>query len=166
MSHPLLEEIERHLANQGAGAIPLHTILDKTLSHFGGAAGTIHSLEPDGNSLSLRAYRGIPDSLLDRVRTIPIGKGMAGLAAERREPVQICNLQAAPSGVAKPGAKETGMEGSIAVPMLAEQSLGGVLGIGKPVPHEYTEAETALLLNIGAAIARFLGQATSNRTDC
>ena len=157
--HPLLVEIEDHLAREGPTDVHLHTVLDKTLAHFGGAAGTIHSWLAPSGMLSLRAYRGIPDALLARVRTIPIGKGMAGLAAERRQPVQVCNLQTAPSGVAKPAAKESQMEGSIAVPMLIEDALGGVLGIAKPVAHEFTEAETALLLNVGAAIARFLRQA-------
>jgi len=156
--HPLLVEIEDHLGKDGATDVNLHTVLDKTLAHFGGAAGTIHSLSPQSGTLSLRAYRGLPDALLTRVRSIPIGKGMAGLAAERRQPVQVCNLQTASAGVAKPAAKESKMEGSIAVPMLSEDSLSGVLGIAKPVAHEFTEAETALLLNVGAAIAKFLGR--------
>jgi L-methionine (R)-S-oxide reductase len=155
--HPLVEEIEEHLTKEGATEVNLHAVLDKTLAHFGGAVGTIHSLLPQSGVLNLRAYRGIPDALLARVRTIPVGKGMAGLAAERREPVQVCNLQTAPSGVAKPAAKETQMEGSIAVPMLIEDSLGGVLGIAKPVAHEFTDAEKTLLLHIGTTIAKFLG---------
>jgi L-methionine (R)-S-oxide reductase len=159
MPHPLLEEIECRLASGGPTESNLHDVLDKTLAHFGGAAGTIHTLEPESALLSLRAYRGIPESLLIRVQTIPVGKGMAGLAAERRQPVQVCNLQTEASGLAKPAAKENKMEGSIAVPMLLEDCLGGVLGIAKPMAHEFSEAETNLLLNIGAAIARCLGRA-------
>ena len=63
--------------------------------------------------LKLPAQRGIPEAIMDRVRVIPIGKGMAGLAAERREPVQVCNLQTDESGVAKPSAKMTQMENRI-----------------------------------------------------
>lgn len=156
--HPLVAEIEGSLAVEGATDVNLHAVLDKTLAHFGGAVGTIHSLLSDSKTLTLRAHRGIPPALLARVSSIPIGKGMAGLAAQRREPVQVCNLQTDSSGVAKPEAKETKMEGSIAVPILTKGALRGVLGIAKPVAHEFTEAETALLLDIGATLGKFLDQ--------
>ena len=94
--------------------------------------------------------------LLDKVSKIPIGKGMAGLAAERQKPVQVCNLQTDESGFAKPGAKETKMEGSIAVPMLVGDKLCGTLGVAKPIAYEFSKAETSLLLQIGNLIARRL----------
>jgi hypothetical protein len=40
----------------------------------------------------------------------------------------MCNLQIDDSGVARPAAKETKVEGSIAVPMLLEGKLYGTLG--------------------------------------
>jgi len=89
---------------------------------------------------------------------VPIGKGMAGIAAERRQPVQVCNLQTDNSGVARPAAKETRMEGSIAVPMLVGDGLKGVLGVAKPVAYDFTEAETGSLLEIAAAIGDCLGR--------
>jgi putative methionine-R-sulfoxide reductase with GAF domain len=103
--------------------------------------------------LQLRARRGIPDIILDKVKSIPVGKGMAGIAAERKQPVQICNLQTDASGVAKPSAKETKMEGSITVPMLIEGELRGTLGVAKPVPYEFSEEESNLLMDAGALIA-------------
>ena len=88
----------------------------------------------------------MPDFLLPRIASIPFGKGIAGGAAERKGPVQLCNLQADTSGVAHPEAKATGVNGSLAVPVLGEDGrVLGVLGIGKSVPHEFTAAETARL---------------------
>ena len=82
--------------------------------------------------LALKASSGIPPHIVAIVQTVPIGKGIAGLAAERREPITICNLQTDTSGQARPAARTTGMEGSIAVPMLtADGELRGVLGIAK-----------------------------------
>jgi putative methionine-R-sulfoxide reductase with GAF domain len=81
---------------------------------------------------------------------------MAGLAAERRECVQICNLQSDKSGQVKPMAKLTGMEGSIAVPMLVDGEVCGVLGVAKPTEYEFTPAEKQLLLDIGGLIGRRL----------
>ena len=78
---------------------------------------------------------------------------MAGIAAERKQPVQICNLQTDASGVAKPGAKETKMEGSITVPMLLNGQLRGTLGVAKPIPYEFSDAESGILMEAAALIA-------------
>ncbi|MBV9125562.1 MAG: GAF domain-containing protein, partial [Planctomycetes bacterium] len=95
--------------------------------------------------------------LLPRVQIIPLGKGMAGLAAEQRQPVQICNLQHHDGSLAQPAARQTGMEGSIAVPMLTAGRLHGVLGVAKPIPYTYSEPETALLLEVAAVMGKYLG---------
>jgi signal transduction protein with GAF and PtsI domain len=113
-------------------------------------------MDADSGMLKLRAHRGLPEALLARVQLIPIGKGMAGLAAERREPVQVCNLQTDTSGAAKPAAKETGMEGSLAVPMLLDERVRGVLGVAKPVACEFSEAEIVALLQIASVVGTFL----------
>ncbi|MEZ0388227.1 MAG: GAF domain-containing protein, partial [Verrucomicrobium sp.] len=77
----------------------------------------------------------------------------AGAAAERREPVELCNLQADLGGVAKEGARQTNVQGSIAVPILEGESLRGTLGIGKMVPYDFSESEKATLLLIAADMA-------------
>jgi len=93
--------------------------LDGVMASFGCATGTLHRLDPADNLLELVVCRGIPDQLLPIISTIPIGKGIAGAAAERLEPVELCNLQTDTSGVAKPGAKQTNVQGSLAVPALS-----------------------------------------------
>jgi putative methionine-R-sulfoxide reductase with GAF domain len=87
---------------------------------------------------------------------IPIGKGMAGIAAERKQAVQVCNLQTDTSGVAKPAAKDTKMEGSISAPMLLDGKLFGTLGVGKPVPYEFSDEESDSLMAVGSLIASFV----------
>ena len=84
---------------------------------------------------------------------IPVGKGMAGIAAERKQPVQVCNLQTDDSGVARPSAKLTQMEGSLAAPMLVDGDVRGVLGIAKPTAYDFSDAETDLLMAVGALLA-------------
>ena len=128
------------------------TVLAASIHHFGCQAGTVHLLR-DG-LLQLAAHEGLPPHIAQIAATVPIGKGIAGLAAERREPITICNLQTDTSGQARPAAKSTGMEGSIAVPMLVGDELRGVLGIAKATAHDWPEEEQALLL----AIASRLGE--------
>lgn len=130
----------------------LEDALRATLEHFGCQAGTVHVLEE--GVLKLRANIGIPPQVAAIVETVVVGKGIAGLAAERKAPVTICNLQTDTSGQARPGARLTGMEGSLAVPMLDEGGgLHGVLGIAKSEAYDWPEAETQQVLAVAAAFA-------------
>lgn len=131
--------------------------LDRVMQHFACPVGSIHRLDPATGLLLLLERRGIPDAILPAIERIPIGKGMAGLAAERREPVTVCNLQTDQSGQARPGARATGMEGAIAVPMLVKGVVKGVLGIAMPTAHEFSTDDQALLMRIAAEFGERLG---------
>ncbi|MBX3462829.1 MAG: GAF domain-containing protein [Planctomycetes bacterium] len=150
-AHPLVQVADATLAGPAGARWP--DLLAAVLAHFDCPVGTVHLLDPADGRLHLAAQRGLPPVVLDKVVTIPIGKGMAGIAAQRREPVQVCNLQTDQSGVVRPGARETRMEGSLAVPMLDGAALRGVLGIAKPFAYDFTPAETALLLAVAARAA-------------
>jgi L-methionine (R)-S-oxide reductase len=135
-------------------AIDWNRLLAEILAAFDCSTGTIHTLDQDSQLLHLKAYQGIPEFLLPKMTVIPIGKGMAGVAAKRKQPVQICNLQTDGQGVAKPSAKETQVKGSITVPLILNGQLYGTLGIAKPVSYEFTPKEQETLMEIGEAISR------------
>ena len=157
----LIKRVENLLVQGGNDPATLKQVLELTLAHFDCTTGTIHGLDHKSGLLILLAQLGIPEVIMDKVSRIPIGKGMAGIAAERKQPVQVCNLQTDASGVAKPGAKETRMEGSVAVPMLVDKTiLRGVLGVAKPVAYEFTPVELESLSQIGELIGRHLGRPT------
>lgn len=151
-----LENLQRSL-NDGPAPATTQALLERILQHLDCAVGTIHLLDPATGLLVLHCEKGLPDPLRERVRLIPIGKGMAGLAAQRREPVQVCNLQCDTSGVAKPAARDAKVEGSIAVPMLPGGALCGVLGVAKPTTHEFTEPEIRLLQQTADLLGQYLG---------
>jgi len=151
MTAPLPSALESAVATGD-----IATVLGAALDHFGCQAGTVHLLRE--GVLKLAASKNIPPPVVQIVETVPIGKGIAGLAAERLEPVSICNLQTDTSGQAKPGAKATGMEGSIAVPMLLEGKLRGVLGIAKANAYDWPAAETELLSQVASGLAARLPQ--------
>ncbi|MEH2449466.1 MAG: GAF domain-containing protein [Nostoc sp.] len=141
------------LADEGS-AIDWNGLLTEILAAFDCSTGTIHTLNQDSQLLHLKAYQGIPEFLLPKMKVIPIGKGMAGVAAERKRPVQICNLQTDKLGVARPSAKETKVKGSITVPLMLNGRLHGTLGIAKPASYEFTPQEEETLMEIGEAISR------------
>ncbi len=152
--HPLLAAADRLLAD--AAAPPWDELLGLLLREFDCPVGTVHLLDHKDGLLHLAAQRGLPPPVLDKVGRIPIGKGMAGIAAERRTPVQVCNLQTDASGVVRPGARLTQMEGSLAAPMLAGERLFGVVGVAKPTAYDFAAGESQLLLEFGARVAQRL----------
>ena len=131
----------------------LDAILSEVIQHFRAETGTIHLVE--NGMLVLRAMHGaFPPPVVEAIRSIPFGKGIAGAAAERREAITICNIQSDTSGDVRPGAKATGMEGAIAVPMFgADDSVRGTLGIANRAARDWTKDETEMLLTYGRAIA-------------
>ncbi|MGB5229505.1 GAF domain-containing protein [Eudoraea sp.] len=148
-----LEAIYKSLNQQ---PINWQEVLSDIISCFDCTTGTIHFLDKNTSILKLQAQQGIPAFLIPKIEEIPIGKGMAGIAAERLEPVEICNLQTDDSGVARPAAKETKVEGSIAVPMLLNGVLYGTFGIAKPVSYDFTKEEISELLELGAEISTLI----------
>jgi L-methionine (R)-S-oxide reductase len=131
--------------------------LQEVASAYGAVTATLHQAEPD-STLSMLASLGIPEHLLPVTQRIPFGKGMAGLCAERREPITVCNLQTDDSGVVRPSAKQTGVAGAVTIPILASDRLLGTLGIGKPGAHDYTEAEILNLQHCAAEFARAMSE--------
>lgn len=123
--------------------------LKLTLATFNSETGTIHKLDAEKQLLHLVAQVGLPPFMVDIVKTIPVGKGIAGETVARGGPVTMCNLQTDTSGVAKPGAKQTGVGGALCVPIRAGDKIIGTIGIGTQRPYEYTDAETHTLTEIG-----------------
>ena len=136
-----------------AAASDRNRALRLTLGRFSADTGTIHELGSDG-VLHLTAWtEGIPDHLLPLIRDVPVGKGIAGLAVERKAPVDLCNLQTDDSGTARPKARETGVKGSLCVPMMAGERAVGALGIGTLEEREFREDEIELLMAVGRVLA-------------
>jgi L-methionine (R)-S-oxide reductase len=131
----------------------LQEALRLTIEHFRADTGTIHLLESDGVMHLKAASAGIPEPVLKAVEIVPIGKGMAGLAVQRKEPISVCNLQTDYGGSVRPGARATGMEGAIVVPIFHGDEAVGALGIANRAPRTFTSEETALLTDVGRALA-------------
>jgi len=123
--------------------------LQETMLEFGCQTGTLHRAE--GQLLFLVCQLGVPEMLIDKIAKIPFGKGIAGVAAESKDAVELCNLQQDLGGVAKEDARKTGVSGSLAVPILSADGdiVLGTLGIGKHVPYVFSDDEKARLTAIG-----------------
>ena len=130
--------------------------LRDTLAQFRSETGTIHRLDAQTQLLHLVAQIGLPPQLLEVVKTIPVGKGIAGETVAKNRPVTICNLQTDTSGVARPGAKQTGVGGALCVPIRSGEKIVGTFGIGTVREHEYSAAEINALQEIANSLAALL----------
>src|ERR1700722_10031143 len=115
--NPLAGQIEIALNKTPGRDAALGATLRLILADFHSETGTIHALDTGKQLLHLTAQMGLPPQMLDIVKTIPVGKGIAGQTVAQDKPVTICNLQTDTSGVAKPGARQTGVGGSLCVPI-------------------------------------------------
>jgi signal transduction protein with GAF and PtsI domain len=136
-----------------------HAVLVQVLENFACVTGTLHRTDPSTGLLMLVTQHGIPPQvlpmLLPKIDNIPFGKGIAGCAAQRKEPVQLCNLQEDLGGVAKPDAQKTNVQGALAVPIVgSDGKVVGVLGIGKMQPYEFNDSEVSDLNQVAELIAK------------
>ncbi|MGA3266913.1 MAG: GAF domain-containing protein [Verrucomicrobiota bacterium] len=130
----------------------LEQTLRAVLEFFQAQTGTIHVLDGGRQTLQLAAQVGLPPELLRVVRVIPVGKGIAGQAVARGQPVTLCNLQTDASGVAPPAARQTGVGGALCVPLRRGDAIVGAIGVGTTRSHEYTAEEVHALEQIGRVI--------------
>lgn len=85
------------------------------LARHGAVAGTVHVVR--GDQLAIAAAVNIPPKVQEITATIPMGKGMAGLAWQHDRPIQTCNLKEDSSGAVKPGAKAVDARAAVAIPI-------------------------------------------------
>ena len=134
----------------------LQSWLSDLLRDTGGVAGTVHLCEPGG--LRLAAAIHIPAAVQEAVVWVPRGKGMAGLALERGEPVQTCNLQMDRSSAVQPGAKAVNAQAAVALPVRnAAGETIGVVGIAFADEREIQGTELDALQSAASTLAAASG---------
>jgi L-methionine (R)-S-oxide reductase len=118
--------------------------LREFISRHGGVAGTVHAVA--GEVLALRAAVNIPPKVVEVTQSIRSGKGMAGLAWERDEPVHTCNLKSDETGDVRPGARAVDANAAVALPVHdAGGAVRGVVGIAWMGERTISESELAAL---------------------
>jgi L-methionine (R)-S-oxide reductase len=141
--------------NETDGPHGENALLEAWLADFlvrnGGTSGTVH-LYRDGG-LRLAAAANIPEKVRQIVAWVPWGKGMAGLALERRIPIQTCNLKEDESGAVKPGAKAVDAKAAVAIPVKSDDdAVRAVVGIAFPDERHFSESDLTALSDSAASL--------------
>lgn len=93
----------------------------------------------DGRELVVGPFQGKPACV-----RIPLGQGVCGTAAERRETVVVDDVDAFPGHIACDAESRS----EIVVPIVVDQTLIGVLDIDSPQPARFDETDRAGLERI------------------
>ncbi len=106
-------------------------------------------VEPDSGDLLLGPFQGKPACL-----RIPLGKGVCGAAAARRETLVVPDVHAFPGHIACDAASRS----EVVVPVVDGPRLLGVLDLDSPVPGRFDAADArgleALVRLFVAAVCR------------
>jgi hypothetical protein len=130
---------------------PHQAWLESFATTHGAMAGTEHVRR--GEDLELVAMLNIPPPVVAAVRHVPRGKGMAGLAQVRKQPVQTCNLQTDNSGNIKPGAKAVDARAAVALPVFDPAGeVRAVVGLAFMEEGEIASERERAMLNAASSL--------------
>jgi L-methionine (R)-S-oxide reductase len=119
--------------------------LERFVRDSGGIAGTVH-LRSSPDELTLAAAVHIPEPVKQAVQRVPRGKGMAGLALERDQPISTCNIKTDTSGQVRPGARAVNAKAGVALPVHdAQGQVRAVVGVAFVDEKALSDAELAEL---------------------
>jgi len=101
----------------------------------------------DQEGLVLGPFQGLPACV-----RIPIGKGVCGTSAQKRETVRVEDVHQFPGHIAC----DTASNSEIVIPLLKEGELLGVLDIDSPSLNRFDEVDQLFLEKFVEALVRFL----------
>jgi len=156
---PLPEKVSEILETDSDTGDSLQQVVAEIAGYFKARTCTFHRAIQGEKILELIAQVGLPEHIAAIAGRIPFGKGMAGICAERREPVTMCNLQSDDTGVARPSARDTKVEGAVVVPLINEEGEAvATLGVGKDGEHDYSGDEIKILEQCASALFSAIGE--------
>lgn len=100
-----------------------------------------------GQELVLGPFQGLPACI-----RIPLGQGVCGTAAARRETILVPDVEAFPGHIACDAASRS----EIVVPLLKDGQLLGVLDVDSPLLNRFNADDQAFLEEFAAALVRHL----------
>lgn len=154
----------REIARALSAAWDLDTSLDliarKTTEVMRVDSCTIYLLDPDGQTLRLRASTGLAARALGRA-TLRVGEGMTGYAVLQNKPVYAANASSDPHFKWVDEAEEKAFQSLLAVPLVIEtqEKPIGALNVQTVSTHAYSADEIALLSLIADLAAGALAKA-------
>ncbi|HEV2145847.1 MAG TPA: ATP-binding protein [Longimicrobiaceae bacterium] len=126
----------------------LRELLDRLRAILGVDAATVLLCSEEGSTLVVRASSGLEEELEHPVE-IPVGQGITGAVAARRQPVIVDDVSRFET--VSPGLQR--LSSMMVAPLLAEGDLLGVLHLGTVAPRTFTARDLYLLQVVADRVA-------------
>jgi GAF domain-containing protein len=127
----------------------LSTIVSRAAQLAGADGATITEYDEATQEFQLRATHNYDAEFVEAFRVTPIrrGEGLSGLAAERREPMQVADiaLEGAYHSHVRDHLLRMGFRSLLAVPLLREDQVIGSLVVNRHTPGEFSSEVVELL---------------------
>lgn len=153
-----LRDIARALSVAWDLDTTLDLIVRKTTEVMGVDSCSIYLLDPDGETLRLRATTGLARAVLGKA-TLQLGEGMTGHAAGTNQPVYARDAWNHPHFKWLDDVAEQNLRSLLAVPLVVEEQPIGALNVQTIALHSFTESEVEIVSLIGDLAAGALVKA-------
>jgi GAF domain-containing protein/anti-sigma regulatory factor (Ser/Thr protein kinase) len=120
----------------------MQQLLTRVREVLGTDTAAVYRLDDEEQMLVAHAAQGLEEDVERGVR-VPMGRGFAGVVAERRVPVRSSEL--GELRLVSPLMREKGIVSLLGVPLIVEERLLGVLHVGSRATREFTGDDVALL---------------------
>jgi signal transduction histidine kinase len=158
--------ILRRVAEAVSRSLDLEDVIQKSLTAVTEVTGhelaSLHLLSPDGQTLVLRAERGLSAKLRKVNEALPMGEGLIGSVAARGRPLVVDDVVASPDllRTARPVVEADQIRGFVCVPIRARERVLGTLSLGRQTPDPFVPEEVDLLESVADQIGMALDNAS------
>ena len=139
------------VAQAVTSSLELKVVLARILEHAcamsGAGGGAFYVLDKARGQFDLEAGHNMSDELIKAVREHPLrlGESVVGQCVEQRQPVQIDDLNQAPSHALYDIHLQAGVQALLAVPLLHQDEVIGALAVRRKQAGIFTEETVGLL---------------------
>ena len=147
-----LEEISRLVSHNGRPTKTLDNIVELIQRRFQTDVCSVYLLEPDRANLVLAATVGLRSDSVGHVR-MRLDEGLAGLVAERVEPLMVEDARRHPRFKYFHEAGEEAYHSFLGVPLVERGLLQGVLVVQTIEAREFSNEEIRLLVAAGSQLS-------------
>lgn len=130
----------------------MRIVVDRSTSAMQAQVCSLYLVDRDERGLTLAATNGVDQQHVGVAR-LDLGQGITGLAAQVREPVVSVDLRSDPRCAWIRGVDHARFASMVAVPLLWNERVVGVINIKTVERRDFAAAETRLLTTIAALLA-------------
>ncbi|GAA0788994.1 MULTISPECIES: phosphoenolpyruvate--protein phosphotransferase [Pseudomonadati] len=145
-----LRDITQAVAAANSLDVALDLLVVQTKQAMATECCSIYLLEQQ--QLVLSATEGLQRSAIGNVK-MPLSQGLVGLAAEREEAVNLADARVHPRFKLFPEVAEEEYRAFLAVPIIYQKMVVGVIVVQQPDARQFSEGEEAFLMTLAAQLA-------------